>query len=384
MENLPYISEIITSTMCLLMGIMFIAIPVPQNKYLHNYRISLKVLSADYIAMSVLNVLFISYVWDKPFDGYFNFISTLICSSQAFLCAFAMLNLLDLQFITRKKLYQNCLPLIGFSVAYVICRLVFGNYEIQSLSQLEQGLLHPTMAVRMLFFVYYAAQLCYYSYLFSRAARKLRNEIENYFSDTHQLRQGMYLNLFRGLIVFGTVALVFLLLPFPIFNFILSILTNIFYFVFAILFINYTRIFIAIEPAITGMTESDTNELTETAAPAARPARLSELKWNNLKRTIINERYHLEEQITLEELAQKIGIGRTSLSNFINTEENLNFYGWINFLRVEHAKVLLRENSEYTIAQIAQQTGFTETSNFSRAFKNIAGSTPSDWRKTNL
>ena len=82
-------------------------------------------------------------------------------------------------------------------------------------------------------------------------------------------------------------------------------------------------------------------------------------------------------------MAQTLRISRNTLSNLINSEEKQNFYSWINSLRIEQAKILFLERPDYTIGQIAQLTGFSETTNFSRTFKKITGHTPSDWRTIN-
>jgi AraC-like DNA-binding protein len=372
--------------MCLLMGVVFWVVPVPvaANKHLANYRISLKILSVDYFVMSLLNLYLILFVWDQPFIGYFNFVRVLIGSSQTYLFTFVMLNLLDPHYVTFKRLYRNILILLIFGIAYIFSRLIYGDFEIDNLANIGQGFRHPTMTIRILFFVYFVTQLGYYSYLLYCNVRKFENEIENYFSDTHQLSLKSFMVLFIALVVFGIMAMLFILLPFRSCNFILTIVSVIFYFLFAVKFINYPKLFVLIEQAIYPEPESDSAEITETDDTRNFNAQHSRSNWNSLKKTIIDEKYYLKEQITLEEMAQALRISRNTLSSLINTEEKQNFYAWINALRIEQTKILFREHPDYTIGQIAQLTGFTETSNFSRTFKKVTGQTPSNWRTVNL
>ena len=49
--------------------------------------------------------------------------------------------------------------------------------------------------------------------------------------------------------------------------------------------------------------------------------------------------------------------------------------------RVDRARDLLGQ-SDLSIAQVAEMTGFTSQSHFTRAFRQYAGDTPSGWRHT--
>ena len=90
---------------------------------------------------------------------------------------------------------------------------------------------------------------------------------------------------------------------------------------------------------------------------------------------------YLKEGLTLEELAQTLLVGRTTLSNLINQEENVNFNTWINTLRIEEAKKKIIASPEYSILLVSELVGFSEQSNFSREFKKITGITPSGWKR---
>ena len=49
--------------------------------------------------------------------------------------------------------------------------------------------------------------------------------------------------------------------------------------------------------------------------------------------------------------------------------------------RLDRARDLLGQ-SDLSIAQVAEMTGFTSQSHFTRAFRQYAGDTPSGWRHT--
>ncbi|MBK8490391.1 MAG: helix-turn-helix transcriptional regulator [Saprospirales bacterium] len=56
---------------------------------------------------------------------------------------------------------------------------------------------------------------------------------------------------------------------------------------------------------------------------------------------------------------------------------------WLLKRRVRHAANLI-VNSNLNVTQIAFESGFEDLSHFSRAFKNIMGIPPSDYKKSSL
>jgi len=146
---------------------------------------------------------------------------------------------------------------------------------------------------------------------------------------------------------------------------------TVFYFIFAIKYLNYNKLFAIIEPVLAAEPPDDTHQMKN---------KRSRLVWKGYKDAVISGKIYLREGISLEELAQLLKVGRTTLSALINAEENVNFHTWINQLRIEEAKRLFLENPDYSIIQIAELSGFSEHSNFSRMFKHITGQTPSAWR----
>jgi AraC-like DNA-binding protein len=103
------------------------------------------------------------------------------------------------------------------------------------------------------------------------------------------------------------------------------------------------------------------------------------ISWSVLRAKIIRDKYYTRMGVNIEDMAQYLNIGRTTLSGMINKEENVNFNTWIGMLRVDEAIRIFNENPEYTIAQVSEMVGYSEPSNFSRQFKNIIGQSPSEW-----
>lgn len=90
-------------------------------------------------------------------------------------------------------------------------------------------------------------------------------------------------------------------------------------------------------------------------------------------------REHLDEKISLTEVAAAVRISPTYLSEKFKQVTGENFVCYIGRRRVEKACELLRE-SEARISEIAFATGFQSLSQFNRVFKKLLGEAPREYR----
>ncbi len=81
----------------------------------------------------------------------------------------------------------------------------------------------------------------------------------------------------------------------------------------------------------------------------------------------------------MEDIAHELGLSGRSFHRRLS-EQGLNFQGLTEETRRDLAEGLLREPN-YTLAEIAFLTGFSEQSSFTRAFKRWVGATPASFRK---
>lgn len=88
---------------------------------------------------------------------------------------------------------------------------------------------------------------------------------------------------------------------------------------------------------------------------------------------------HFCEPLTLESTAHALGISRIHLSHIFSQQLHINFRQYINTLRIDRARSLLR-NPSYSISQIAYQCGYSNQRTFHRAFLTQCGMTPSEYR----
>lgn len=99
-----------------------------------------------------------------------------------------------------------------------------------------------------------------------------------------------------------------------------------------------------------------------------------------------NERPFLNPDLTINELAERIGISGKKLSQVINETYGQNFFDFINSFRIEEVCRILKESGDrgLTVSEVMYQCGFNSKSSFNTAFRKKTGVTPSEYRKRAL
>lgn len=102
---------------------------------------------------------------------------------------------------------------------------------------------------------------------------------------------------------------------------------------------------------------------------------------NQLMKT---ERLFTQPELSLNDLAARLDIHSNSLSQVINGIEGVNFYDYINSLRIEEFKRMASrpENQKFTLLGLAYECGFNSKSTFNRIFKKTTGMSPSEYMKS--
>jgi two-component system, response regulator YesN len=93
----------------------------------------------------------------------------------------------------------------------------------------------------------------------------------------------------------------------------------------------------------------------------------------------IEENYAMED-LSLQEVADSVGMSVTYLSRTFKSETNMNFVKYLVQVRMEKARELLAE-SELSAQETAYRVGFSDYVHFSKTFKKFHGLTPSAYRK---
>ncbi len=141
---------------------------------------------------------------------------------------------------------------------------------------------------------------------------------------------------------------------------------------------------------------SDNNDIITQAVSLALPQPIlakysssplteiqKQLLISHLERLILEEKIYTNLKLSIDDVARRLDTNSKYISQILNENYKQNFFAFINFHRIEEAKNLINNdlNQKYSIMGIAEMAGFSSKSTFYEAFKQIAGCTPSEFRK---
>jgi AraC-like DNA-binding protein len=140
-----------------------------------------------------------------------------------------------------------------------------------------------------------------------------------------------------------------------------------------LLLFGYSTMQILFRPDPWKQLRSTAEKEPEEPNPANAAYRATLEEWINKEKPYCNPDFQLMD------LRQVLPMNRTYLSQFINAEYGCSFYHWVSGLRIAEAKRLLAENPEMKLKDIAQQSGFSSRSVFTKVFTRKTGVSPSKW-----
>jgi two-component system response regulator YesN len=89
---------------------------------------------------------------------------------------------------------------------------------------------------------------------------------------------------------------------------------------------------------------------------------------------------HFNENLTLQSLSEIAYVHPAYLSKLFKEKTGSNFIDYLTSVRIEKAKVLLRDIS-LRVYDISDMVGYSSPKHFSKLFKDTTGLTPRDYRK---
>lgn len=89
---------------------------------------------------------------------------------------------------------------------------------------------------------------------------------------------------------------------------------------------------------------------------------------------------HYKASITLEEVAGKVQLSPYYFSKLFKEEAGVTFIEWLSTYRIEKAKKLLSDTT-MSLKEICYEVGYHDPNYFSRVFRKMTGTTPTDYRR---
>lgn len=91
-------------------------------------------------------------------------------------------------------------------------------------------------------------------------------------------------------------------------------------------------------------------------------------------------KFHIEEKLSIEILASRLGYTKYYLSRCFKTETGYSVSHYIKIAKMEYAKVLLA-NTQYSISDITERLNLCSRSYFTDNFKKLTGQSPAQYRE---
>jgi hypothetical protein len=110
----------ITVVICCVFGILLLFLSIPHVEAFHNYRIFRKLLAIAYFIMAGVNIagFFIDPSVTPPF--IIRYITLIISSFQSFLFTYALITLINIEFLTKKRVVKELIPI---SILTIFCAI---------------------------------------------------------------------------------------------------------------------------------------------------------------------------------------------------------------------------------------------------------------------
>jgi len=351
--ELTNISLYISATLC----VMLVFVRAPQKQTLRPYRITRHALILSFFLVTLLNIGEISQT-NPDVKHHLVILDTLIISSyQIFFFAATLITMLDFRSYTLKKVLLELLPTTFFSLVGYLFFLT--------------GAMLPLHIWYWIFGAHYVVQIIRYTLFYLKVNRNTVKKLDNFFSEETAKRlkwtSGAFLWLFLGGL-FSFMSL-FLDLWFSLF---FTVFYTFFYLYFSIHYLNYVTLFLDMEPAFSLPDDIQSKEKNGNRSFEQMEKAIDQ--WEK-------EKFFTEPGITIEQVATQLRSNRTYLSTHMNLHRKMTFKEWINHLRIEEAKSLLRRHPEMPVSQIGAMVGLPDKSNFGRQFTRLTGKSPQAWRK---
>lgn len=373
MERLIYtIACLSCITICLTMGIVLLSIRTHNLLYNEKYTISKRFLAVAYfiVAIGYSVIFYREAIWEYvPASELFPFIVFFISSLQALLFTYSLICLFRSEYASWKNAIKTLLSILAFCAVYFISVAVFGNPRLHSFTLLKQYILHPTVLIRIAFFLFYIGLLVRFSIIFFRERALFLEKIEDYYSNTEKVLLRWANIAYASAIIIGILILTIYAVPNRLYGSVITFIIGGFYLSFAIQYVNYQNF----DPLIYHATENSTSvQKSEKADDAWLEERISE--WKSL------DKPYLKQGITIEDIASELNVNRKILSSYINSVYKCNFNYWINGMRIEETIHILDEEPGKSIAEVSEIVGFGDKSILCRQFKKHVGKTITSWR----
>lgn len=340
-----------------LLALILVFVKTPKIASLEGYKKTKPAIIVSFLLIGFVNSLEVADHHGILNRDFVILITLIVASYQIFLFSSTIITMLDLNHISKKRCMKEMIPTTLFSGIGIY---FYHDAEIKTLHLFF-----------IIFGAYFTTQIVRFTIQYLKTERTAIKKLDNFFSEETSRSVQWTRAAFIGMFFCSLFTLISFVHYLPLTMVFIVCYTS-YYIYFTIHYLNYVNLFLDLIPALEQTTETTYNSKSGNKSfDQLEPAVTA---WELTKR-------FSETGINIEQVAQELNTNRTYLSNYMNLYRNQTFKDWINHLRIEEAKQLMKEHPEIPVAQIGVQVGIPDKSNFGRQFTRITGMSPNKWRK---
>lgn len=101
-----------------------------------------------------------------------------------------------------------------------------------------------------------------------------------------------------------------------------------------------------------------------------------------LEKALDQDRLYRDPDLTLRQLSDAVGVSEHRVSEVLNQHLATNFYDFVNGRRIAEAKLILQQDGDRAVLDVAIDVGFNSKSTFYAAFKKVTDQSPVAFRRS--
>lgn len=346
---------------------MLIAIYIPKDDKLKNFRSSRKYLSFSYFILGLSG--FVSSLSGQEATDWplLATCTLLVASYQSLLFTYTALALIQPLYINRKSILLQLAGITALGGCLFLILFLFPGFWFYCA-------FYTALAL-------YILQLACYTRLFRVKYKTFLTSLEEHFGEDMNTRMRWVRRFFYTALGVGifTVVSLFGNLYFYVF---FTILYTIYYVQVVCWFFNYQVVFgfgISFITQKTASVQPD-EEKTTSQEEASFPAEQYE-KLKSALEIWVEEKKFTEKDISIDEIANQLGTNRNFLRHYFSTNIGSDFRSWRLELRIREAQQIILAQPHLSTSQVSEMVGFGDRSNFHRQFIKTTGVSPANYKR---
>lgn len=392
LRMLEFLTYLCSGVVCLVLGIVLLSVRtdyIDGEKEFRKVKNFVAVAAFFDVLLDMLIILMQS--WRANYFLADWFFVPVVLWLQLTMGACAVLSVFRSKEINTSTILLFCIPVAVLTILHYSVFFIFW-YTDSGFIESYSTYLHSSVSYALCGALYsmIVFEMSAFGVWLVRDVRKYNRLLDKY-CRRHEMKEGKHLNIvLYGYFVYLFISGANLVLHNVVTSIVLQLIATGLFVIFVIPLINLQMLFAKVGSIYDLENEEEKPALPEPVPVSemsiSQPEDRPEENVSGMEAVVegwvsMKEKPYLREGLTLAEAAESMGMSQRLLSDYLNNTLGKNFNSWLNGLRVEEVKRILKEEKVTPLQNIAARTGFLDASSMSKIFKRFTGMTPSAFRK---